>query len=66
MIPRNKIRYSPYLNETYHGNYVRWTTPVGIRGGDPAEGILIVYEGNIFCLDEWRSCKVDKDGNPII
>jgi hypothetical protein len=59
---KERIKYAPYLNETYHGNYVYRGHPLG---NSPVEGILIIYYGNVFDLEQYETYYPDKDGNPI-
>jgi hypothetical protein len=62
MVRLELIKFGPYLNETYHGNYVYRGHPLVNR---PAEGIVIIYQDNIFDLEEYKTYRVDNDGNPI-
>ena len=60
---KENITYGSYLNETYHRN-AKIT-----RRNDLimylSEGILILYKGNVFDLEEYQGYGVDDDGNPI-
>lgn len=62
MIRNERMFFGPYLNETYHGNYIYIGQPLG---NQLAEGIMIMYVGNPFGLKDYQRCEIDKDGNLI-
>ena len=60
---KENLTYAPYLNETYHRNTKKSKRRDLIMY--LAEGILILYKGNIFDLEEYWGYDVDDKGNPI-
>jgi len=60
---KENITYGSYLNETYHRN----TITIKGRGliNLLTEGILVLYKGNVFDLEEYWGYDVDDEGNPI-
>ena len=60
---KETIEYAPAINKTYHRNLF------GVKTGNlinfVTEGIIIIYKGNIFDLEEYWEYDVDDKGNPI-
>ena len=63
MKDKENITYGSYLNETYHRNTKKSKRNDLIMYS--SEGILILYKGNIFDLEDYWGYDVDNNGNPI-
>ena len=60
---KETIGYAPAMCETYHRNIMvnKWDDLIHLT----SEGIMIIYKGNIFDLEEYWEYDVDDKGNPI-